>query len=271
MPWLIFGPRVLKYVACGSITLLMVLIAATGNYNFFNLLTIVLAVMLLDDKAWPQFLRRRIRGTDWPVLASPTRWRTIFLVPFAGLALLLGLSQVKEAAFPAQQRRSSLAADLNIAQFCFVNEYGLFRQMTETRPEIIIEGATVGTDWKPFEFKWKPGDLARAPGFNTPHQPRLDWQMWFEALRFERVHDATGSVDVRLMSPWFQSFLMCLAKGEPKVLDLLAANPFPNGPPRFLRIQLYQYRFTDAEERNKTGDWWHRNQIWVGPIWSMSR
>ena len=48
----------------------MLLIGVTGNYNFFNLLTIALALMLLDDKSWPQFLRRRIRGTDWPVLLS---------------------------------------------------------------------------------------------------------------------------------------------------------------------------------------------------------
>jgi lipase maturation factor 1 len=261
-PCLIFGPRILKYVACVAITLLMVLIAATGNYNFFNLLTIILAVMLLDDKVWPQFLKRRIRGTDWPVLASSTRWRSFVLVPFAGLAILLGISQVKEAIVPAQHRESSLAYDLHIAQFFFVNEYGLFRQMTETRPEIIIEGAMFGTDWKPYEFKWKPGDLSRPPGFNTPHQPRLDWQMWFEALRLER--------DPRLISPWFQSFLMRLLKGEPKVLELLAANPFPEAPPNFIRIQLYQYRFTDADERRKTGEWWQRKQVWVGPAWSLN-
>jgi hypothetical protein len=205
------------------------------------------------------------------VLASPTRWRTALLIPFAVLALLLGVQQVKEAVAPAQHREPSLAADLQIAQFCLVNEYGLFRQMTETRPEIIIEGSTVGTDWKPYEFKWKPSELSQVPRFNTPHQPRLDWQMWFEALRLERIHTATGTVDPRLMSPWFQSFLMCLGRGEPKVLNLLAANPFPDGPPRFLRIQLYQYCFTDADERRQTGDWWHRTQVWVGTIWSLNR
>ena len=271
MPWLIFGPRILKYIACGAITLLMILIAATGNYNFFNLLTIVLCILLLDDKAWPQFLRRRIRGTDWPVLASPTRWRTVLLIPFAALALLLGVQQVKEAVAPAQHREPSLAADLHIAQFCLVNEYGLFRQMTETRPEIIIEGSTVGTDWKPYEFKWKPGDLSQAPRFNTPHQPRLDWQMWFEALRLERIHTATGTVDPRLMSPWFQSFLMCLRAANRKCWTCWPAIRSPTARQGSLRIQLYQYRFTDADERRNSGEWWHRTQVWVGPIWSLNR
>ena len=251
-PWLIFGPRILKYVACGAITLLMLLISATGNYNFFNLLTVALAVMLLDDKAWPHFLQRRIRGTDWPVLAAPTRWRSPILLPFAIFAVVVGGAQVKEAIAPAKLRAPSLAHELNIGQFLLVNEYGLFRQMTETRPEIIIEGALFGTDWKPYEFKWKPGKLSRPPGFNTPHQPRLDWQMWFEALNLER--------DPRFISPWFQSFAMQLLKGEPKVLELLAANPFPDGPPNFLRIQLYQYRFTAADQRRQSGEWWHASK-----------
>ncbi len=61
LPWFIFGPRWLRYVAFAGISSLMLLIAATGNYNFFNLLTIVMALTLLDDSVWPRFLRRRIQ------------------------------------------------------------------------------------------------------------------------------------------------------------------------------------------------------------------
>jgi predicted DCC family thiol-disulfide oxidoreductase YuxK len=261
LPWLIFGPRVLRYIACGGITLLMLLIAATGNYNFFNLLTIVLAVMLLDDKAWPQFLRRRIRGTDWPVLASPTRLRTFVLVPFAVLAIIEGTSQVKQGVAPSDTGGASLVSDLGLGQFMLVNSYGLFRQMTEKRPEIIIEGSDDGTNWKPYEFRWKPGDVSRPPRFCTPHQPRLDWQMWFEALNLEGGRT----------SRWFQSLLKKLLEGEPKVLALLADNPFPDAPPKFIRIVFYQYRFTDADERRQTGNWWQREQVGVSSEISLTK
>ncbi len=100
LPWLIFGPRRLRYAACAGITLVMVLIGGTGNYNFFNLLTAALALTLLDDEVWPQWLRSRLSGTDWPGLFSPTRWRSILLVPFAGLAMVVGLQQLKEAVAP---------------------------------------------------------------------------------------------------------------------------------------------------------------------------
>ncbi len=268
-PWLIFGPRVLRCIAAGAITLLMLLIGFTGNYNFFNLLTVVLAVTLLDDTLWPQFLRRRIRGTDWPVLASPTRWRSFLLIPFAAFAVMLGMLQLNEVVMPAG--RPHYAAEMGVAQFVLVNDYGLFRRMTETRPEIIVEGSSDGTEWKPYEFRWKPGNLSQAPRFNTPHQPRLDWQMWFEALLLEHVYLKTGTIDPRNMDPWFQLFLIQLSRGEPAVLGLLGENPFPDAPPKFIRIELYQYRFTNRHDRRQTGNWWQRSLVWRGPAWSLSR
>ncbi len=266
LPWFIFGPRVLRYIAFGGIALLMLVIGGTGNYNFFNLLTFVLALTLLDDRGWPKFLQRRVRVTDQP---ESLRWRSFLLVPFAGLAIVLGSWQLKQAVLPAEHPRASLASDLHIAQFMWVNDYGLFRRMTETRPEIVIEGSADGKDWKPYEFRWKPGDLSRPPRFNTPHQPRLDWQMWFEALQLERVHQFTGTIDSRYMSPWFQSLILQLLKGEPQVVGLLEKNPFPAAPPKFIRVLLYEYRFTNGAERRATGDWWHRERVWVGPAWSL--
>jgi lipase maturation factor 1 len=270
-PWLIFGPRRCRYVAFCGITVLMLLIAATGNYNFFNLLTVVIAVTLLDDTAWPKRLQNRITGIDYPWLAAPTRWRSFLLIPFALFAMLVGLSQVREAAIPERANRSSLESRLGVAQFCWVNSYGLFRQMTETRPEIVIEGSNDALDWKPYEFRWKPGDLSRPPRLCAPYQPRLDWQMWFEALRFEQVQRASGTIEVGEMSFWFRSFLMRLATGEPQVLRLLDTNPFADKPPKFIRVVLYQYRFTTFDERRKTGNWWNRNLVWAGPAWSIAK
>ena len=268
LPWLIFGPRFLRLVAFGGITVLMVLIAATGNYNFFNLLAFALALTLLDDRAWPQFLRKRIAGTDWPFLAAPTRWRSFILVPFAFFVILIGSLQVKEAIAPPRSPTATLESKLGIRQFFLVNDYGLFRQMTETRPEIVVEGSNDGTKWTEYEFRWKPGDPSRRPRLCEPHQPRLDWQMWFEALRLEEVHKVTGTIDPRNMSAWFQSFLMRLMKGEPNVVGLLASDPFPDRPPKFVRMKLYQFRFTNAEQVKATGDWWRRDLVWTGPEWS---
>jgi hypothetical protein len=129
------------------------------------------------------------------------------------------------------------------------NNYGLFAVMTTSRPEIIIQGSEDGVTWKEYEFKYKPGDLKRRPGFVAPHQPRLDWQMWFAALgRYEQ-------------NPWLVNFCVRLLEGSPDVLALLGHNPFPGKPPRYIRAVVYDYHFTDWATRRKTGAWWRRDLL----------
>jgi len=118
--------------------------------------------------------------------------------------------------------------------------------MTTTRPEIIVEGSNDGETWLPYEFKYKPGGLARRPMWVEPHQPRLDWQMWFAAL---------GNYQ---SDPWTLRFMVRLLQGSPDVLRLMEKNPFPQAPPRYVRAQLYEYRFTSFAERRTTGNWWRR-------------
>src|SRR5437879_12853904 len=48
-PFLIFCGRRARQIACGAFVLFMLLISLTGNYCFFNLLTVTLCVLLLDD------------------------------------------------------------------------------------------------------------------------------------------------------------------------------------------------------------------------------
>jgi lipase maturation factor 1 len=130
-----------------------------------------------------------------------------------------------------------------VAPLRSINRYGLFAVMTTTRPEIIVEGSADGRTWKTYEFRYKPGDIARRPPFVAPHQPRLDWQMWFAAL---------GGYEDNI---WFQNFCVRLLEGSPDVLRLLADDPFEGHPPRFLRAKLFRYRFSALGE---AGAWWTR-------------
>jgi hypothetical protein len=133
-----------------------------------------------------------------------------------------------------------------VAPLRSINGYGLFRVMTTERTEIVIEGSSDGVAWREYEFRWKPGSPARRPGFVQPHQPRLDWQMWFAAL------NPAGAED------WLGPLMRHLLLGTPQVLALLAGNPFPQSPPHYVRLVSYRYRFTTAAERRQTGAWWER-------------
>jgi hypothetical protein len=136
------------------------------------------------------------------------------------------------------------------------NGYGLFALMTTTRPVIIIEGSDDGEEWLPYTFKFKVGDIYRAPPIVAPHQPRLDWQMWFAAL---------GTYQ---NNPWFVSFVRHLLLGSPEVLMLLETNPFPGSPPTFIRARLFEYQFSDNAERVQSGAWWMREDagLYLPPV-----
>ena len=136
---------------------------------------------------------------------------------------------------------------LSLAQsFNVPNSYGLFRVMTKERREIVLEGSNDGQTWKTYEFKWKPGDPNRRPSFVEPHLPRLDWQMWFAALRPN--YQST---------PWFPNLVYRMLEGSDGVLGLLKTNPFQDAPPAMIRAQLYDYRFTNHGDDG----WWKREYV----------
>ncbi len=243
-PFFLWAPRRLRLGACGLLVVFQIAIALTGNYAFFNLLTVVLCLLLIDDSLWARWLRRaRPERIPRARILSPA-----LVVLLVTLPLNAGLTW--SALRPEWSWPKPLAAvRARVAPFMAVNGYGLFRVMTRTRPEIILEGSADGIDWQPYRFRWKPGPLERAPRWVQPHQPRLDWQMWFAALGGPQGN------------PWFYGLVQRLLEGSPSVTGLLEENPFAERPPRYVRAILYRYRFTTAEERRATGNWWKREEL----------
>lgn len=136
------------------------------------------------------------------------------------------------------------------------NGYGLFRHMTgvgengtAARPEITLEASydAEGTNWTSLVFKYKPGSADVAPKFVAPHQPRLDWQMWFAALG--RYNE----------NAWFVAFVDRLLRGTPEVWGLLGEDRDTQisdaAPPKFIRVVRRAYDFAARDEAN-AGAWW---------------
>ena len=233
-PFLIFAPLRFRHAAAGLLIGLQVLILLTGNYAYFNLLAIALCVFLFADPA-PRLARLETRAH-----------RGVTLAVAAFVLVTSGLQFLEMFSFPLPELARNYL--VRISPWRLVNTYGLFAVMTTTRPEIVVEGSNDGTHWLAYEFRYKPGDVKRAPPWVAPHQPRLDWQMWFAAL---------GSAE---QNTWFYSFAARLLEGSPPVVGLLASNPFPGGPPRYVRALVYDYRFTDFAARRSTGAWWRRQE-----------
>jgi hypothetical protein len=252
-PFLLFAPRAFRHRAALLIAALMVAIALTGNYTFFNLLTLALCLLCLDDAFLARFLPRRLvehgrRSGDNSLGARPwhiwpLRVFAVFTFTFTALIAIPGLT--RSAFLPGFVR--PIQSVLNpLRSF---NSYGLFAVMTNPRPELVIEGSDDNREWRAYEFPHKPGAPGRRPTWVAPHQPRLDWQLWFAALAPQQHN------------PWMLSVCEHLLRGTPDVLALFATNPFPDKPPRYVRIVRYEYHFTDASTRARTSEWWRRTPL----------
>ncbi len=253
VPWFIFLPRSFRLFAAATTILAQVLIVATSNHNFINLLTILLCLFLLDDRALAWVWRR-------PVERPSTHRTTAAALPSGAARVAFGLVAVAIVVLSGATFWSALTprrvpgivatlADVAIATGVG-NVYHLFPTMQTERQELRIFGREKGGPWREYVFRYKPGAPERAPPFIVPHQPRLDWMMWFLPPQAAR----TGY--------WFDPLLQALRENRPAVTALFARNPFADGPPPAeLKVVAYRYRFTSPAERTATGDWWKVEEL----------
>ena len=251
VPFMMFLPRRWRFAAAWLTILWQLLIIATSNHNWINFLTIILCLFLFDDRALrcilPGFLQARL---DREPVSGRTQDK---LIP-AGIGLLgvciLVAGTLKIYEVGTGERFSGLTNKVlgYASVYGIVNKYHVFPTMTTRRIELEVLGSYDGQFWQPYRFKYKPDALDRQPALIMPHQPRVDWQIWFVPLHPRHL-------------PWFGSFLEALLDNSPTVSALLADNPFADAPPRYLRVNAWQYNFTTTAERKATGDWWKRTAL----------
>lgn len=243
LPFFIFWSRTRAWTTIGFV-LLSLSIMASGNYAFFNWLTIILCFWLLPDTFWHPLFRTLHLPVE-PIVAAMFP-HPVMSFAMAVLAVLSGLwclrTLLPDQALDFLSPVFSKAATFHISQ-----PYGLFATMTKSRPEIVIEGSSDGENWKEYEFKFKPGNVRKHPAVAAPFQPRLDWQMWFASLGPEG------------QSPWVRTLMRRLAENSPDVLVFFAENPFPETPPKYLRARLYKYEFNSVDSILESDVWWSRS------------
>lgn len=246
VPFFIFLPRYFRLFAAWSFILLQLFIILTGNYTFFNLLTILLCLFLFEDRDIKTFIPDNPTSSSEQGIVTSSLATT--MISAFWLAVVFAVCSTRIwMAVTMQLPEKNVTQMLNIVNtFSLVNNYGPFATMTKSRPEIVIEGSRDGKNWHEYGFKYKPGDLTQQLTWNIPHQPRLDWQMWFAALT------PKGNL------VWFDNFMHRLKSGSAPVLALLAHNPFPKHPPEKLRASLYLYHFNDTEQASADKRIWQR-------------
>ena len=244
VPFGLFAPQPVASVAAGIVVVTQLWLVASGNFAWLNWVTIVLAFSAIDDSS----LATLFEIPAHPAWSAPPPWFAGPVITFTGAVLFMTYWPVRNM-LSSRQRMN-----MSFNPFHLVNTYGAFGSIGRVRREVVIEGTederlTPQTLWKEYEFKGKPGAVRRLPRQWAPYHLRLDWLMWFAAI-------SPGYAE-----PWLRPFLQRLLRNDRPTLRLLRHNPFPDSPPRYVRAQLYQYRFTTLAELRRDRAWWHRTLI----------
>jgi hypothetical protein len=241
VPFGLFAPQPAASVAATIVVVTQLWLVASGNFAWLNWVTILLAFSAIDDSS----LATLFAIPAHPAWSAPPTWFAGLVIAFAGSVLFMSYWPVRNMLSSRQRMNMSFNS------FHLVNTYGAFGSIGRVRREVVIEGTdekrlTRETAWTEYEFKGKPGGLRRLPRQWAPYHLRLDWLMWFAAI-------SPGYAQ-----PWLRPFMQRLLRNDPATLRLLRHNPFPGSPPRYVRAQLYQYRFTTVAELRRDHAWWHR-------------
>jgi hypothetical protein len=279
VPFAIFGERRLRLTAAVLLTWFQLLNIVTANYGFFCYLALALHVFLLDEhdierartrlarfvppalaRVWRA--RAAARKSSPPESATATLGHAIGAVPDGGLAhaaALVGVAifvfvSVVEALFHFSEpgpTLAPLAPVLRLSQtYRLVNTYHLFAAITRERVEPQFETSVDGGhSWITHDLWHKPGDLTRAPDFVAPHQPRVDFQLWFYGLAYQR------------REPSYVATLVGRLCDDPAAVSALFRAPLPPPRPDAVRLTYWRYHFTTRAQARATGAWWRRESV----------
>jgi hypothetical protein len=252
VPWFVFAPGGWRRAAGFFLFTFQLFLIFSGNLSFLNWLTIVPILACFDDvllarllpKSWGERARRAAAE------AQPSRAQNRIAI---GLAVLVGFLSILPV---ANLISSSQVMNTSFNRLQLVNTYGAFGSVGRERLDIVFEGTddpvpSESTKWREYQTKGQPVSLTRRPPFVAPYQLRLDWQLWFAAMSAPEEY------------PWTLHFVWKLLHNDEPALSLLASNPFPQKPPRYIRAVLYHYEF--APPGNPEGAWWKRTplRLWL--------
>jgi hypothetical protein len=272
-----------RLIAFGALVGLMAGIQLTGNWGFFNVAYMLLCVCLLDLNSsifdlgaapWAQ------RALEWPDVAVHGAMAVMFSISLFYLPLnswftrswvnwppnIADWKELRATVFKVHRLLEPLRW---IAPLRIVNGYGVFPPNSSPPLRIIpvFEGSHDGVEWRQYGYKFMPSFGDSKPPFIAPLQPRLDHACYYLG---NGIHSASlvgscapyGSPHMaHARASWFDIVAQRLIAGDRLHLDALGHNPFPDAPPKLVRIGMLAMTPTSLRERRDHGRWWHVERL----------
>lgn len=255
-PWLWLGGSEWRVVPTVLVGALMIGIHLTGNFGFFNVAMIALAVIAATptSSAFDLSLDRATFVLDAPhVLACALLALGLCHLPFHSWVSRSWMY------WPdlARVGRGALAPLLSVlralAPFRVAHAYGVFGPESGPAGQWtpVFEATVDGQTWRPYRYRHYPTDTTFAGTSVSPSFPRFDHSLVYEAMGFG-LGNLMGSV-VGGGNPYRGSRALFLERvqhrlleGSEDVLSLFAAAPFGDERPLQVRVS---FQFLSLDER----------------------
>lgn len=260
-PFLYFVPgRARRWSALVGIPF-MVLIQSIGNFRGFNIMTVGLLFLLVDDqwflRVLPAGFRRWWEGAP-PEPAPRSPARTIGHGALAGVVALASVLPILiELRVPLHWRIEKGLSKLDSLHLS--STYSMFCAVPVQRRVIALQGSDDGERWEDYQSIAVPVRVDREPVRVAPYQDYLGFVMWRDAIKPPRRSER-----------WLPMLQRRILEGAPETLGLFREVPFRDRPPRYVRAVLYHYHYAPAEERAR-GTWWRRDfKSWFSPVRTLA-
>lgn len=269
VPFFVFAGKYLRLFAFYCFVLISVLIQISGNFGYFNILSIVIGILILKDK-----------DLHLPVLHSgggltndkkPMFWMTKGLISYQILLQVIYCFYVfhpKPYSYQNHFNYLFTPKSLDSGSNNFVvnvfkwpeywricNPYGVFKGIPYKHLEIRLSGSTDSINWKPYKFRYLPSGLTDYLGFYAPFYPRLDHLFFYETIATQNYKWNPLNKFNTVQNTWYCNFMEKLLVNDRQVSKLLLENPFKDGnPPDFVKAEVFALRFSETKKRNLESD-----------------
>lgn len=263
-PFFIFIPNELRLIPFFSIILLMIGIQVLSNFGFFNLLTIVCCIPLLD-------IHSSIFDLNSTYIIGTTHNLLLFIV-----ALILFIFGMVNFPFntwcsftwpywPSALQLKGAVPKFLVSSIRFFSKlrishsYGVFPKKAGPpfKPVLLIKGSNDGIEWKTYNYKYLPSSEDTPMPWLAPYHPRLDHALFYEpigvndsdylwsALGANRPHDFCRYSGTEII-------LQRILEGNKTVLKLFRNNPFDSAP-KYVKADIYRAKLNPLNIALKTG------------------
>jgi lipase maturation factor 1 len=214
--------RSYRAVSAYLLILLQVLIILTGNYGFFNYLTIVGLLFIANLPPSPSVQERPRRATAIGIYA---------------IAVLLTINAAYRIPIPTIQLPIAPKFFHSIQLY---NVYGLFAKLTKNQTRYNVAVSNNKIDWTPLKTRFFTDSGYPSLVIVQPYHPRIRWQLWFKFIHTERY------------PMWYRTFIKELAKDPNSLSTIIKPNPNLGKNYPFVRL-CYQNVMFDLDKNDTDG------------------